>query len=141
MSEEIKDEKLPEEDLETVDATDEPIESEEAKENDKKEKKNKHKEERLKLEKKIEELEDFNRRASADIKAYNACIDGVIAGQMTFCDWCEENPECKLEAKGKGCSLWWLKEITPEDVKTYVLSSNKEESDESKGILGASPEG
>lgn len=91
--------------------------------------------------KKIEELEDFNRRASADIKAYNACIDGVIAGQMTFCDWCEENPECKLEAKGKGCSLWWLKEITPEDVKTYVLSSNEEGSDESKGILGASPEG
>lgn len=59
MSEEIKDEKISEEELDTVDATDEPVEAEanESKENDKKEKKNKHKEEKLKLEKKIEELE------------------------------------------------------------------------------------
>ncbi len=59
MSEEIKDEKVSEEELDTVDATDEPVEAEanESKENDKKEKKNKHKDEKLKLEKKIEELE------------------------------------------------------------------------------------
>ena len=59
MSEEIKDEKISEEELDTVDATDEPVEAEanESKENDKKEKKNKHKDEKLKLEKKIEELE------------------------------------------------------------------------------------
>ena len=57
MSEEIKDEKLPEDELETVDATDAPVE-EASKDNEtKKEKKNKHKEEILKLEKKIENLE------------------------------------------------------------------------------------
>jgi len=59
LSEEIKDEKISEEELDTVDATDEPVEAEanESKENEKKEKKNKHKDEKLKLEKKIEELE------------------------------------------------------------------------------------
>ena len=61
MSEEIKDEKVSEEELDTVDATDElasaEAEANESKKNDKKEKKDKHKEEKLKLEKKIEELE------------------------------------------------------------------------------------
>ena len=61
----------------------------------------------------IEELEDWNLRASADIKGYNQCIDGVIAGQCSFCDWCEENAECQRECKGQGCEEWWLKDIDP----------------------------
>ena len=60
------------------------------------------------------DLEDYNRRCSADIKAYNECIDTMIAGGSP-CPWCMEYPECQLEAKdGKGCSEWWLKDITPE---------------------------
>lgn len=61
--------------------------------------------------KQIEELMDFNRRCSADIKAYNQCIDGMIAGESP-CPWCMEYEECQLEAKdGKGCSEWWLKDV------------------------------
>lgn len=48
-------------------------------------------------------------RAMKDIARYNLCIDSVIAGEKTFCDWCEEQNECQLEAKGKGCDVWWLK--------------------------------
>lgn len=61
--------------------------------------------------KRIEELEDFNRRASGDIKAYNACIDSVIAGEKSFCDWCEENGECQQPEKKlkSGCENWWLR--------------------------------
>ena len=52
--------------------------------------------------KRIEELEDYNRRCSADIKAYNQCIDAMIAGGSP-CPWCMEHEECQLEAKdGKG---------------------------------------
>ena len=53
-NEEIKEE-LKEEELDSVDATDEPIEKDEP---SKKEKKNKHKEEQAKLQKKIDELEE-----------------------------------------------------------------------------------
>ena len=61
----------------------------------------------------IEKMEDYNRRATADIKAYNQCIDGMIAGQSP-CPWCMEYPECQLEAKdGKGCEQWWLKDTIP----------------------------
>lgn len=62
--------------------------------------------------KRIEDLEYFNKRASADIKAYNACIDGVIAGQMSFCDWCEEHETCQQPEKkmGTGCENWWLRD-------------------------------
>ena len=61
----------------------------------------------------IVELEDWNRRATADIKAYNKCIDGMIAGQSP-CDWCEENRsgECENPDKGgKGCAEWWLLDL------------------------------
>lgn len=64
--------------------------------------------------KQIEALEDYNRRASTEIKNLNACIDSVIAGTKTYCDWCEEESVCKLEAKGKGCEYWWLKLDLPE---------------------------
>lgn len=64
--------------------------------------------------KRIEELENFNNHAVADIKAYSGCIISVISGEKTFCDWCEEQTECHLKAKGKGCSEWWLK-FNPEE--------------------------
>ena len=59
----------------------------------------------------IVELEDYNMRCSADIKAYNQCIDGMIAGKSP-CPWCMEYEECQNEGKdGKGCEQWWLKDI------------------------------
>lgn len=77
---------------------------------------------------KIEELEDFNRRAVAEIRGLNACIDSVIAGEKTYCDWCEEQNECQLEAKGKGCDLWWL-------MMNLELPEKEDDPDESTGFL------
>ena len=74
----------------------------------------------------IEDLSDWNRRASRDIKAYNACIDGVIDGQCSFCDWCEEQEECQRECKGTGCGEWWLKDNPP---------IKEEPADDSKGAI------
>ena len=83
--------------------------------------------------KRIEELENYNRRAAADIKAYNACIDGMIAGESP-CKWCEEQSECQLEAKGgKGCSEWWLMDIAPTNAEV--------EDSDSEGIYGSGQEG
>ena len=56
-----------------------------------------------------ERLVDFNRSAAREIKALNVCIDSVIAGEKTFCDWCEDENECQRECKSQGCSEWWLK--------------------------------
>ena len=91
----------------------------------------------------IDELEDFNRRASHEIKALNACIDSVIAGEKTYCDWCEEQNECQRECKGKtGCAEWWMMMNPPvaegEQV-TSVSMTGEENADESKGVLQASP--
>ena len=82
----------------------------------------------------IEELEDFNRRASAEIKYLNQVIDSVIAGEKTYCDWCEEEQECQRQCKGKGCSEWWLKIDLP------VQAEEGEDASESTGILSASPD-
>lgn len=60
--------------------------------------------------KRIEELEHYNRLSAADIRDYNACIDGVIAGQTTFCDWCDEQKECQRTEKGTGCEEWLLRD-------------------------------
>ena len=85
----------------------------------------------------IEQLEDWNNKAKHDIKAYNACIDGVIAGQCSFCDWCEEERlgECDRPELGTGCGEWWLMDNPP-------VSDPEEgsEADDSKGILPAGPE-
>ena len=81
--------------------------------------------------KRIEQLEDFNKRASAEIKSLNDCIDSVISGQMSFCDWCEERNECQLQAKGTGCELWWL---AMNDRPSF---KREEEADDSKGIFSA----
>lgn len=57
----------------------------------------------------LAEVETVLARAQADIKDYNDCIDAMIRGESP-CKWCEEYPECQLEAKdGKGCDLWWLR--------------------------------
>ena len=87
--------------------------------------------------KRIEDLEDFNTRASRDIKAYNQLIDGVIAGQMSFCDWCEDREECQLEAKerGTGCDQCWLMDNPP------VKEAEEGGTDDSTGIFSASPDG
>lgn len=92
--------------------------------------------------KRIAELEDFNRRASGEIKALNACIDSVIAGEKTYCDWCEDREECQLKAKetGSGCSEWWMS-MQPQDRPELAdyLTKGGAEPDESAGILSASP--
>lgn len=59
--------------------------------------------------KRLANVEAVLAQAQADIKDYNYCIDGMIKGESP-CKWCEEEPECQLEAKGgKGCDLWWLR--------------------------------
>lgn len=79
----------------------------------------------------IEELENYNRRCSADIKAYNQCIDAMIVGESP-CQWCMEHDECQLEAKdGKGCSEWWLKDIPFEDEP--VMGGDADVGNEDKG--------
>ena len=59
--------------------------------------------------KRIEELEDFNRRCSRDIKAYNLIIDGLIAGNLNPCLWCDDESDCPPISQGKGCKEWVLK--------------------------------
>ena len=85
--------------------------------------------------KKIEELEDFNRRASAEIKNLNRVIDSVIAGDKTYCDWCEENEECKRQCKGVGCSEWWLMFDPP------VPQEEGSDADDSQGVPITGSEG
>ena len=83
--------------------------------------------------KKIEELENYNARCKADIKAYNTIITGMIAGDINPCEWCEENADCERPIKGKGCSEWWL---------TFTLPDVKgEEQDDSEGVPFVGSEG
>ena len=82
-----------------------------------------------------EALTDFNLKATQDIKAYNDLIISVIRGEMSFCDWCEDNNECQRECKGHGCEEWWLAYDLP------VKPEEGSEADDSKGILSASPKG
>ena len=78
--------------------------------------------------KRIEELEHYNGKAKADITAYNRVITGMIKGEVNPCDWCEENEECQLEAKGEGCENWWLafahpttEEVAADDSKAVSI--------------------
>lgn len=91
--------------------------------------------------KRITDLEDFNRRASAEIRALNACIDSVIAGEKTYCDWCEEREECQRECKGTGCAEWWIamNPLDRPELSRY-FQERSESPDESAGILSASPD-
>lgn len=75
------------------------------------------------------ELASMNANQAADIKAYNNVILAMIGGESP-CPWCEEEKECKLEAKGgKGCQEWWLK--WPE----------RGDADDSQGVHASSQEG
>ena len=65
----------------------------------------------------IEQLEDFNRRCSRDIKAYNKIIDEAIDGTVNFCDWCDEQPDCAPIDQGHGCKNWVLKFDLPDEKK------------------------
>ena len=85
--------------------------------------------------KRIEQLEDWNNRARHDIKAYNACIDSVIAGKSSFCDWCEEKRLGDCEKEDGPCSTWWLTSEPVFDI------AEGEDADESTGFLQASPAG
>ena len=85
------------------------------------------------MSKQMEDMANYNRRAKKDIKAYNACIDGMIAGESP-CKWCEEYAECQLQAKdGKGCSEWWLadqdKAQPDDDNQTMVFHGEVEPAD------------
>lgn len=64
--------------------------------------------------KRIEEMEHYNARCKADIKAYNHVIWGLISGELNPCEWCEDNADCERPLKGKGCSEWWLAFSHPE---------------------------
>lgn len=79
--------------------------------------------------KRIEQLEDFNRRATADNKAYNLVIEDMIHGKSP-CPWCLEFDEC--EDKTHGCENWSLK-------MDHGQTAEEEPADESKGILSACP--
>ena len=55
--------------------------------------------------KRIEELEDYNRRCANDIKAYNKVIEDMIHGKPP-CAWCMERADC--EDQTHGCDNWVL---------------------------------
>lgn len=55
--------------------------------------------------KRIEELEDYNRRCANDIKAYNRVIEEMIQGKPP-CAWCMERADC--EDQTHGCDNWVL---------------------------------
>ena len=93
--------------------------------------------------KRIEDLEDFNRRASGDIKALYACIDSVIAGNKSFCEWCEEFDECHEPEKvsgpvrgGAGCENFWMK--LNHGIDATKGGDDDGKGTDTKGILGAS---
>ena len=82
----------------------------------------------------IEDLEHYNAMCKRDIVAYNRIIEGLIAGNLNPCDWCDEQPDCAPSNQGKGCKEWCLKFDLPEEKK------GDEEQDDGKGT-GAESEG
>ena len=102
----------------------------------------------LDLEETIVKQKDFNMRASADIKNLYRCCLSVIAGEKTFCDWCEERNECQRECKGNGCEEWWMDQSLQERTMNEVTLKRTEGgagqdggTGEGEIILSASPEG
>ena len=72
----------------------------------------------------IIELEDYNKRAAADIARYNEVIIRLIMGDCNPCDYCEDQNECQLQAKHdrKGCGDWWLRyEVPPEQNARLIM--------------------
>ena len=86
--------------------------------------------------KRIEDLEHTAAQNAADIKAYNQCIQDMIAGESP-CKYCEEMRLCECpnpEKQDHGCQQWWIRlDVTPEPVEEGL--------DDSKGIHGAGSEG
>ena len=91
----------------------------------------------------IGKLEDWNNKSKKDIKAYNECIDGVIQGRCSFCDWCEENRlgECDKPEKGTGCAEWWLLDVSAAKIPEEGGQADGGQEDLSETILSAGPEG
>ena len=87
----------------------------------------------------IEDLEDYNRRASLDIKNLYFIIGKVIGdGEGYFCDWCEDAEECKNKPQWPddsklGCKDFWMKLNLPDQ------QDEGEVKDDSQGILSAGP--
>lgn len=75
--------------------------------------------------KKIEELEYMNMMQALDIQEYNKVILDIINGTGP-CQWCEEEPECQRECKGKGCQEWWLRFRKPDDAEPVDSSLDDE---------------
>ena len=87
----------------------------------------------------IEELEHFNRLCSRDIKAYNIIIDGLIAGTLNVCDWCNDQEDCAPSNQGKGCKEWCLKfDLTDKEVGAVVDKSEDIPVEGSTGRTGNS---
>jgi len=63
----------------------------------------------------VMELERILALNKADIVNYNLCILSMIDGKSP-CDWCEDQQECQLQAKGgTGCEEWMLRMPRPEN--------------------------
>ena len=85
----------------------------------------------------IADLEDFNRRATIDNKAYNKVIEGMIRGESP-CPWCNDYQECQLQAKdGKGCEDWFL----TMEIQEQGVSVNAENADSETVDNGGSTDG
>ena len=90
--------------------------------------------------KRIEELEDWNNKAKHEITAFNACIDSVIAGKRSFCDWCEEKRLGECEKEQGPCEEWWLADVVKLTGPIKIMAEG-EDADEGKGLLQASIQG
>ena len=86
----------------------------------------------------IDQLGDFNRRCSADIRGYVQNTQAMIAGKSP-CEFCEEHRLGECEHKdcemGKGCDGWWLRT----DMLEVSPPAEGGEANEGQGLLSASP--
>lgn len=92
--------------------------------------------------KRIEELEAMVAGQTQDIKDLYAAIHDHISGE-SLCLWCEEYPECNLNAKmGAGCPEWWLRyRKGPEGGKWPLAEPNRGIPGEESGSEGENHEG
>lgn len=86
----------------------------------------------------IDQLGDFNRRCSADIRGYVQNTQAMIAGKSP-CEFCEEHrlgecehPDCEMK---NGCDGWWLRT----DMLEVSPPAEGGEANEGQGLLSASP--
>lgn len=89
----------------------------------------------------IDQLNDFNKRCSADIRGYVSTVLGMIEGKSP-CESCEEHRLGECEHKDcemkNGCDGWWLRtdmlEVSPPEQQKGVA-------DDIEGVLPTSSEG